>query len=118
WRAVLSAVGESQRAAFGSAPSGGPELPLAQAAPLRGLRLERTLRLPQPAVVHVHGDSGVCALFTQSEMLSTDGLGGGCELHRLLPAGEAQLAVRSFAGVPLTGSLFWTADAVEDLGEG
>jgi hypothetical protein len=119
WRAALAAPGQIAQAAFGRlAAKDAPELAPAQAERLATGGIEHTLRLARPAVVHAHAHSGVCALFLGGTQVALAGVGGGCELHRLLPPGEAHLAVRPFAGEPLTGTVHWTFDAVDDLGEG
>ena len=112
WRAVVG--GE----AFGVAAEESPKaLRLGQAEKLSGKILQRKLVLAGPAVVHVHADAGVCQLGSGATRL-VEGLGDGCDLHRLEPAGEVLIAVRAFADEPLHGSLYWTQEGVQELAEG
>jgi hypothetical protein len=91
---------------------------MAQAVPLVGGFFERSLTLDKPAVVHLRGDSGVCGLTGAGGIVAADGLGAGCEVHRLLEIGTHRILARPFDGQPLTGAISWTQTAVETLSDG
>jgi len=80
--------------------------------------VERSFSLAEPSLVHLRADAGVCALGSGAEPLAVDGLGRGCAIDRLLPAGTHRLAVRPFGGEPLAGTIRFTAEPVEPLTEG
>jgi hypothetical protein len=86
---------------------------------LDGVRItERTFTLAEPSLVHLRADAGVCALASGADVVAADGLGRGCAIDRLLPAGAHRLAVRAFGGEPLAGTVRVTAEPVEPIGEG
>lgn len=95
-----------------------PELPAAHAQTLSGTTLERTLTLPEDALIHLRSESGVCGLLQDGTALAVEGLGRGCAIDRLLKAGRYRVVVRAFAGQPLTGSVTWTHEPVKALSEG
>jgi hypothetical protein len=108
-------------AAKDASPSAPPApLPLGRAVPLVGGQgwAQWSLSLDKPTVLHVRGDSGVCGIVAGDHVLAADGLGAGCELHRLVPAGALRIVARPFGGQPLTGALSWTQSEVETLAEG
>ncbi len=96
----------------------GPSLPSSVAVALQAGRIDRTLVVDTEAVVRVAAESGVCGLYRGNELLSVDGLDGGCELVRVLSPGTYRLVVRPFAGQVQPGSLRWSADPVTQLVEG
>ncbi|HEY3448938.1 MAG TPA: hypothetical protein VGK67_21435 [Myxococcales bacterium] len=97
-----------------------PLLPMGRAVPVVGGQgwTQWSLSFDKPAVVHIRGDSGVCGLVGKDHVLAADGLGAGCEIHRLVPAGAMRIVARAFSGQPLTGTLSWTQSEVEALSEG
>jgi hypothetical protein len=106
-------------ALFAQAVSASPAaLRAGEAAPLSGALVERSFTLGEAAVVHLRADQGVCALVTGPAVVAAEGLGRGCVLDRLLPAGTHRLAVRPFGDEPLSGVVRFTAEPVETLGEG
>ncbi|MGC4120981.1 MAG: hypothetical protein QM765_41675 [Myxococcales bacterium] len=123
-------------AAEAAAPTAPPALlPMGRAVPMVGGQgwTQWSLTVDKPTVVHVRGDSGVCGLVgkpivwddpknpkrvTSDGVVAAEGLGAGCELHRLLSPGAWRIVARPFAGQPLTGSLSWTQSEVETLSEG
>jgi hypothetical protein len=80
--------------------------------------VERTVTLPQDALVHLRSDSGVCGLLQEGTALAVEGLGRGCAIDRLLKAGRYRVVVRAFAGQPLSGAVAWTHEPVKELSEG
>lgn len=96
----------------------GAALAASTAVPLQSGRVDRTLVVDREAVVRVASEAGVCGLFRGNELLSVDGLDGGCELVRVLSPGTYRLLVRPFAGHVQPGSLRWSADPVTQLTEG
>ena len=119
-RAALSAVGRERSALLGvdASTAQAPELGASTSSPLSAPRLERTLTVSRPAAVRVRADSGVCGLFRGKELLATSGVGSGCDVTRVLPAGSYRLLVRPFAGGALTGAVAWSEEAVVPLSEG
>lgn len=123
-------------AAEATTPTAPPAiLPMGRAVPMVGGQgwTQWSLSVDKPTVVHVRGDSGVCGLVGKPilyddpaksktapapAVVAADGLGAGCELHRLLSPGAWRIVARPFAGQPLTGSLSWTQSEVERLSEG
>lgn len=119
-RAVL-APGAALAAATLSAPPGAQspaELPAARALNLSGHAAERTFTLKEEAAVHLRSESGVCGLAQGTTVLAAEGMGRGCNLSRVLPAGTYRFLVRAFAGQPLSGSMSWTQEPVKTLKEG
>ncbi len=119
-RVVLFEAGSELATGWGK-PVGAqsPEaLPEARALPLSGASMDRQLRLSATAAVHIRSDSGVCALASGQRLLAVDGRGSGCDILRVLEAGEYELLVRSFAAQALGGTVYWTAAALETLHEG
>ena len=89
------------------------------AASLSGASVRRAFHLDREAVVRMRADNGVCALVDRGAVIAQAGSGAGCDLYRLLPAGDFQLAVRSFAQDPrLSGTVSWTQEPVEPIAEG
>ncbi|MGZ3461118.1 MAG: hypothetical protein ACXU86_21735, partial [Archangium sp.] len=118
-RAVLAPPAELGTALLSPAPKGKvSELPAAKALRLSGDAMERTLTVPADAVVHIHGDSGVCGLSRDTTVLAVAGLERGFAFDRLLQAGTYWLSVRGFAGQALSGNLTWTHEPVKELAEG
>ena len=101
--------------ALGATP---PALRPGEAAALAGALVERSFTVSQPSVVHLRADAGVCALAAGPEIVAVEGLGAGCAVDRLLPAGTHRLAVRPFGDEPLAGVVRFTAEPVETLAEG
>jgi hypothetical protein len=95
-----------------------PPISEGEGVALQGDRIDRTLVLDREALVHLRADSGVCALASNGAVLATDGLGAGCALDRLLPAGTHRVLVRPVAGEPLSGTVRFTREPVEPLAEG
>ncbi|MFT3841664.1 MAG: hypothetical protein QM723_32040 [Myxococcaceae bacterium] len=119
-RAMISAPGRDRWARLNIElpPVPGAGLAAANAVPLTGSRIDRTLVLQKDSVVRVTSDSGVCGLFKGNDLLAVDGLGTGCELVRLVSAGTYRVLVRPFAGQTVPGALRWTAEPVVTLGDG
>jgi hypothetical protein len=106
-------------ARLGRLPAGAPRaLPAGEAVPLRGDVVDLVIELAVEAVVHLRADSGVCLLPGGGALAAVEGLGGGCRLSRLLPAGKHRVVVRAFGGAPLAGLARYTAEPVEQLAEG
>ncbi|MBI5544524.1 MAG: hypothetical protein HY901_11580, partial [Deltaproteobacteria bacterium] len=101
-------------------PAPAPLLALGRAVPLVGGQgwTEFSLSFEKPAVVHVRGQSGVCALVAKEHVVAVDGLGAGCELHWLVAPGVYRLVARPFGDQPLTGTIAWTQTEVEPIAEG
>jgi hypothetical protein len=95
-----------------------PALQPGQAAALAGALVERSFTLREPQVVHLRADRGVCALAEGPALVAVDGLGEGCAIDRVLPAGAHRLAIRAFADEPLSGVVRLSAEPVEELAEG
>lgn len=85
---------------------------------LEGTSVDLTLSLPAPAVVHLRATDGVCVLLPAGAAPDAAGLGDGCAIDRLLPAGLHRLRVRGLAGRPLAGGVSFTQREVEPLAEG
>ncbi|MBW1808490.1 MAG: hypothetical protein JRJ87_09880, partial [Deltaproteobacteria bacterium] len=119
-RAVLFSKGsyDSAHWAVGLPSIPGAGLMQAHLDKITGKFVKRTLSLEQPAVIHLHSDSGVCALASAQELIAVNGLGNGCDIQRLLPAGSYNFLVRSFAEEALAGSMVWSADRFMTLHEG
>lgn len=111
-------LGRELPAQPGAALAAAVAIPLSGPGVAAGGWLDRTLVLAKDAVVRVNADSGVCGLARGGELLAVDGFDAGCELLRLLPAGTYRVVVRPFAGLPLPGTLRWTAEPVATLGDG
>lgn len=118
-RALVAMSSELVAARFGRRlPAGNPAaLPAAFALPLAGQLVDRGLTLEKESVVHIVAGAGVCRLQGEGATL-VEGLGGGCAIHRLLPAGTHRLTVRPFGDSPLSGTVHWTAEPVEALPNG
>src|SRR5262249_28050910 len=118
-RAVLAAPANTVAATLAPSPATKqPELPAAHALKLSGISVERTFTVSADALVHVRGDAGVCGLLREGTALAVAGMDRGCSIDRLLKAGTYRLAVRAFAGQPLTGTVSWTHEPVPALAEG
>lgn len=119
-RAVLHPPEDAAQAEFGLPLPAEPgrELPAAQAVALSGALVDRSLVVPLEAAVRIRSDAGVCAVYSEDRALVVDGWERGCDIRRALLPGRYRLLVRPFAAAPLRGSLVWSYEAVEALGEG
>jgi len=119
-RAVLFEKGAELTAAWGAPVTAERQetLPVAEALLLSGKSLGRKMRLSATAAVHLHADSGVCAMAAGSRLLAVDGRGSGCDILRVLEPGDYEFLVRSFAAQSLGGTLYWTSEPLENLREG
>lgn len=119
-RAMVHAPGQEKWARLGMKPPphSGPALAPAVAVFLPAGPMDRTLVVEQEAAVRVASESGVCALFRGSDLVSVDGFEAGCELVRVLSPGPYRLLVRPFGKRAQQGTLRWTAEPVVQLGEG
>jgi hypothetical protein len=119
-RAVVGLRGAPLEAQFGPLwpPAPSSELPPGQAAHLSGGHIEHTLTLAREAAVHVHAESGVCAIQSDHGLLEVSGPANGCEVSRPLPPGRYRILIRPFAARPLNGTLSWIADSIDTLKEG
>ncbi len=119
-QAVVAPADEIGKTRWGrETPQGQPApLLMARTVLLSGELVDRVLKIEKPAVVHLHADAGVCALLSAEGELTVAGDGLGCDVHRLLEPGAWRVMVRAFADKPLGGFLVWTAEPVQELGEG
>jgi len=122
-RVLARAPDEAEAAHFGqplTAQRPPPVSPISEGegVALHGDRVDRALTLDHEALVHLRSDAGVCALASGGAVLAAGGLGAGCALDRLLPAGTHRVLVRAFASEPLTGAVRFTREPVEPLAEG
>jgi hypothetical protein len=122
-RVLARAPDEAEAAHFGqplSAERPPPVSPISEGegVALHGDWVDRALALDREALIHLRSDAGVCALASGGAVLAAGGLGAGCALDRLLPAGTHRVLVRPFAGEPLTGAVRFTREPVEPLAEG
>lgn len=115
------------RPGWGKVAQFGQRLPKRLGAPLQqgdtlvvnatGLT-DRTISVAQRAVVRVHSDSGVCALFSGRRTLAVDGLGGPCDLSYVADPGPLRVMVRPFGDAPNFGTVYVVKDAIVPLREG
>ena len=119
-QALVSPAAQLVRARWGSVPTANAAKPLlpAEAMPLSGTLVERSLTIDRPSVVRVQAGAGLCGLVEPDAKLLVFGEGLGCDLHRLLQPGAYRLLIRGFAGKPLGGSLVWTSAPLAELSEG
>jgi len=119
-RAVLHGLDDAAQATFGlPLPAEPPrELSVAQALTLSGALVDRSFVVPLEASVRIRSDAGVCAVYADDRALAVHGWQRGCDIHRALLPGRYRLLVRPFAGAPLRGSLVWSYEPVEALGDG
>jgi hypothetical protein len=119
-RAVLSRPEEALAAELGRVALSGspPALDSGNSVTLTGSLVQRSFQLDRDALFRLHSDSGTCALFTRDGLIAVEGLDGGCDLNRVLPAGTHRLIVRAFDGIPLSGAFAWTSVPVENLADG
>jgi hypothetical protein len=119
-RVILHPPGGERLARWGRAEPAAPRaaLPPGKALRHQGAFSAANVTLERPAVVHLHSDTGVCALRSGRELLLVEGMDDGCDLFHLLEAGTYQFLVRSFAGHRLAGSMAWTLDEPRALVEG
>ncbi|BDG03196.1 hypothetical protein [Anaeromyxobacter oryzae] len=117
-RAVVGGAGDALAAAGGPLPSSPSPVAPGQAVRLEGAAVDVAVALGAEAAVHVRADGGVCVLAPAAAAPVVEGLGDGCRLDRVLPAGTHRLRVRAFAGRPLAGALAVTTEPVLPLAEG
>jgi hypothetical protein len=120
FRALAHASGRDKWARLGVelTTTQGSALAPAVAVPAAGARVDKSFVLDQPAMVRLASESGVCGLFRGNDLLATDGLDAGCNIDRLLAAGTYRWVVRSFAQVPMLGTMHWTLEPVATLADG
>ena len=92
--------------------------PLGTAVALAGNLVDRAVELPQASAVRIRATSGVCALVVGGKIVDAMGLGGGCDIVRVLPKGSHRVVVRAFGASPLSGNVNVSAEPVVALGEG
>jgi hypothetical protein len=110
---------------FGALPSQTPSqaAPLGTAIALGGNVVDRRIDLAGPSAVRIRATSGVCALATAARtetwrIVESQGLGGGCDIVRVLPKGSHRVVVRGFGTAPLSGNVDVTAEPVTALADG
>ncbi|HEY4219783.1 MAG TPA: hypothetical protein VGO62_00540, partial [Myxococcota bacterium] len=129
-----------------SSSSTTPGAPLGTAIALSGSVVDRVIALKETSAVRVRATSGVCALATTAapahtgtggsgskrhprkaastpdasgwRIVDAEGLGGGCDIVRVLPAGSHRVVVRAFGTTALSGNVSVSAELVADLSEG
>ncbi len=120
---VAAAAGDFWAGRFGALPpvSSSSSLraaPLGTAVALAGHVVDRKIVLTETRVVHVHATGGVCALVEGGKIVQSQGLGGGCDLVRVLPRGTHRVVVRAFGGAPLSGNVHVESEPVVALKDG
>jgi hypothetical protein len=118
-RAILTAPGAEAAARFGALPTQNPTpLAASTATALSGSLVQHSVALDHDSVLHLRSSTGTCAIANGATLVAEDGLAAGCDLYQLLKAGTYRVVVRHFADQPLTGTMSWNADAVEDVQDG
>jgi hypothetical protein len=119
WRVFAHRPGELMSARYGSMPTGqAPAAVFGTAAALTGNVVQRRVELKQPSALRVQATAGVCAIASGKRILESQGLGGGCDIVRVMPPGSHLVLVRGFGAASLQGNLSVTAEPLLSLDEG
>jgi hypothetical protein len=128
WRVFTHGAGAGDVAVgrYGALPTSAPSASatMGSAITLGGNVVDRLVTLKEASALRVRASSGVCALSTTSggksawRVVDAQGLGSGCDLVRVLPAGTHRVTVRGFGAAPLGGNVNVSAEPVLSLEEG
>jgi hypothetical protein len=119
WRVFAADPNDVMSARYGALPSGtASPAAFGTAVALAGNVVQRGIELKEPAAVRVRATSGVCAIATNGRIVEAQGLGAGCDIVRVLPAGSHKVVVRGFGTAPLSGNVNISAERVIGLDEG
>lgn len=124
WRVFTHAPGALAGGRYGALPTNTPSASatMGNAMALGGNVVDKVVELKQASAVRVRASSGVCAISMKDakgwRVVEAQGLGGGCDLVRVMPAGTHRVTVRGFGTAPLGGNVNVSAEPVLALEEG